>query len=200
MLEYLRALLETPGLLPSSVLLSFLEVPDSVRPMLFAASAHRGLSLLQSAYERGGGGGAGGQGAASAGGGADGAGFDRDGKDGTGGGGQGKGSYQHKTSAAQYANSQPCALIAASDRLCPCVHCSFEERKTLELVNALRLSTNKSEAGEATLNERRREATAHRLIASLSVCCRVSAIKSYEQWFFDQKPRQTWQQDAQTGS
>src|SRR6185437_15976317 len=35
--DYLRALLETPGLLPSPILLDFLEVPDSVRPMLAAA-------------------------------------------------------------------------------------------------------------------------------------------------------------------
>ena len=118
--DYLRALLDTPGLLPSAVLLSFLEVPDSVRPMLFAASAHRGPSLLQGMYDRGAG---------------DGASYDREGKDAGGGGAGGKGpaAYQHKT---------------------------FEERRTMELIHALKHSTNK-----------------------------VSAIKAYEWWFFDQKPR-----------
>ena len=80
--DYLRALLDTPGLLPSAVLLAFLEVPDSVRPMLFAASAHRGPSLLQSTYDRGG----------------DGSGYDREGKE-AGGAQGGKAAYQHKTSA-----------------------------------------------------------------------------------------------------
>lgn len=40
--DYLRALLETPGLVHSPVILSFLEVPDSVRPMLAAAQQHGG--------------------------------------------------------------------------------------------------------------------------------------------------------------
>lgn len=36
--DYLRAMLETPGLVHSPVILAFLEVPDSVRPMLAAAA------------------------------------------------------------------------------------------------------------------------------------------------------------------
>lgn len=39
--DYLRALLETPGLVHSPIILAFLEVPDSVRPMLAAAQHHQ---------------------------------------------------------------------------------------------------------------------------------------------------------------
>ncbi len=42
--DYLRALLETPGLVHSPIMLNFLEVPDSVRPML--AAANQGLTSL----------------------------------------------------------------------------------------------------------------------------------------------------------
>lgn len=38
--DYLRAMLETPGLVHSPIILAFLEVPDSVRPMLAAAMHH----------------------------------------------------------------------------------------------------------------------------------------------------------------
>ena len=39
--DYLRTLLETPGLVHSPIILAFLEVPDSVRPMLAAAQHHQ---------------------------------------------------------------------------------------------------------------------------------------------------------------
>ena len=130
--EYLRALLDTPGLLPSHILLGFLEVPDSVRGLVFAASVQRGGGVLGgTAYGdgRGVGGLAGGDGQGA---------LDRDSKEGGGGAGgaggaAGKSAYQHKT---------------------------FEERRTLELVNALKHASNK-----------------------------VSAISAYEQYYFEQKPR-----------
>ena len=129
--EYLRALLDTPGLLPSPILLSFLEVPDSVRGLVFAASVQRGGGVLggTAAYGDGRGGGAGGDGQGL---------LDRDSKEGGGGAGgvggvAGKSAYQHKT---------------------------FEERRTLELVNALKHASNK-----------------------------VSAISSYELYYFEHKPR-----------
>ena len=129
--EYLRALLDTPGLLPSPILLSFLEVPDSVRGLVFAASVQRGGGVLggSAAYGDGRVGAAGGDGQG---------GLDRDGKEGGGGAGgvggaAGKSAYQHKT---------------------------FEERRTLELVNSLKHASNK-----------------------------VSAISSYELYYFEHKPR-----------
>ena len=132
--EYLRALLDTPGLLPSPILLSFLEVPDSVRGLVFAASVQRGGGVLggTAAYgdgRGGGGGGAGGEGLGL---------LDRDSKEGGGGAGggggtAGKSAYQHKT---------------------------FEERRTLELVNSLAHANNK-----------------------------VAAISSFELFYFEHKPR-----------
>ena len=129
--EYLRALIDTPGLLPSNILLGFLEVPDSVRGLVFAASVQRGGGVLggSAAYGdgRAGGGAAAGDGHGLL-----------DSKEGGSGGGAaggtaGKSAYQHKT---------------------------FEERRTLELVNALKHASNK-----------------------------VSAISSYELYYFEHKPR-----------
>ena len=133
--DYLRAILDTPGLLPSHILLGFLEVPDSVRGLVFAASVQRGGGVLGGSAAYGDGRGPGGVGGAAG----DGQGLlDRDSKEAAGGAGgaggvAGKSAYQHKT---------------------------FEERRTLELVTALKHASNK-----------------------------VSAIASYELYFFEHKPR-----------
>jgi len=129
--DYLRALLETPGLVHSPVILSFLEVPDSVRPMLAAAQHHQ---------QQHGMGGAGGSHMGAGGFGADGGAGAY--LDGPGGSMAGAGAGGGAGSKVSYASKSP------------------DERRILELLNLLRFHPNK-----------------------------VAALKSFEDWFFETRPR-----------
>jgi hypothetical protein len=127
--DYLRAMLETPGLVHSPVILSFLEVPDSVRPMLAAAMQHNNQQ-------------AGGHFGANMGNQAGGmGGFDLGVKD-YGDKDGGMSSSSNSSSKLSYASKTP------------------DERRILELLNLLRFHPNK-----------------------------VTAIKNFEEWFFESRPR-----------
>jgi len=121
--DYLRALLETPGLVHNPIMLAFLQVPDSVRPMLAAANTGRELE------------GAGGHSQV-----------------GSAGGDVGVNEYGHDLSGASNAPSSSSMRHGAPK--------SAEERRILDLLNLLKYHPNK-----------------------------VAALKSFEEWFFEERPR-----------